>query len=537
MSKVKEQLVELDVKSITPSGDNPRTINKKDPGFLELVESVKAQGVIVPVHVRVHPKKKVGIGEHYIFELLAGERRLLAAEQAGRPMIKAISHGELGDDEAFEITFAENFAREDLTTLEQGKAVATLLVRYKGDVEAVASKMGKSVRWVAQRASIHKNLSDKWKKALAENEELKDWTASHIQQIAWLPKETQDRLFAEYKGDLYRGIPTVKNLANDIAKRLMLLKKALWDPNDAGLVLKAGTCNGCVKRTSRQPGLFDDVTDPEAIKKKDRCLDPKCWEVKTQAHIERKFHELKKKHPKLVAIKTGYGREEKGLKKRYGYVLSLYEYDAARQKTKGAVPALVVSGNGLGSRRYVKIRKSPQPAKPQKETLKDLKAELERLRWSQVCDKLSEAVDELEFEKIAHKNKPLVVFSLAAVYGTGSTYVGPEHKKNLERLKGLLSESNADKAFQEVAAKLWPAAKEGICEEAISPRGVAGIVAVIKYIGELLGIDVEALKKEADEAIPESEELIKARATDKTKKAGKKTTPKTKKTKAKKVER
>ena len=541
MSKSKAQLAALKIDSIIPSGDNPRTINKKDPAFLELVESVKAQGVIVPVHVRLHPKGQVGT-----YELLAGERRLLAARQAGWLVIRAINHGELSDDEAFEITFAENFAREDLTTLEQGKAVATLMVRYKNDIEAVASKMGKSTRWVAQRASIHKNLSNKWKDALAENEKYKDWTASHIQEIAWLPKETQDQLLGGF--DTFIEVPTVKELAKEITGRLMLLKKAPWDPGDAELVKKAGACSQCPKRSCKQPGLFDDVKDPEAIKKNDRCLDPKCWEAKVQARVEQKFHELKKKHPKLVALKTGYGQTAKGLKKRYGHIYQAWDHETVKKKTKGAVPALVVDGDSLGSIRYIRIRKSPQPAKPKKKTLKDLKAELEYSRWSLVYEKASDVIGELDFEKIAHKNKVLVVLSLAAVYGTGDSYRYSNNKKDLEELKGFLSESDSNKALQNAAAKLWPSAKEGISEEAFYPQGDPQTKAVVKYICELLGIDIAALKKEADEAIPEPEEPVKAKAEAKAqspkntkkkkpKKAGKKTTPKTKKKKAKKVKK
>ncbi|GAH78556.1 unnamed protein product, partial [marine sediment metagenome] len=100
-----EQLVELPVTDILPSGNNPRIINEKDPGFIELIKSIRARGVVVPIHVRNHPKQKDK------YELLAGERRLLAA-RANVPTIRAINHGVIDDDAAFEITFIENFARE-----------------------------------------------------------------------------------------------------------------------------------------------------------------------------------------------------------------------------------------------------------------------------------------------------------------------------------------------------------------------------------------------------------------------------------------
>ncbi|NIP28975.1 MAG: ParB N-terminal domain-containing protein, partial [Phycisphaerae bacterium] len=67
------QLEELPITDIIPSGDNPRIINEKDSAFVELADSIRAQGVIVPVHVRIHPEQKKR------FELLAGERRLRAS--------------------------------------------------------------------------------------------------------------------------------------------------------------------------------------------------------------------------------------------------------------------------------------------------------------------------------------------------------------------------------------------------------------------------------------------------------------------------
>lgn len=70
------QLCELNIKQIRISGDNPRIINKKSAGFLELVNSIKALGVKMPIHVR---ESRSG---RYDYELLAGERRLLAAEEA-----------------------------------------------------------------------------------------------------------------------------------------------------------------------------------------------------------------------------------------------------------------------------------------------------------------------------------------------------------------------------------------------------------------------------------------------------------------------
>ena len=62
---------------VVPTGDNARVIDVEGASFKELVESVRAQGVLVPVHVRPHPV------EEGKYDLRAGERRLRAAVAAG----------------------------------------------------------------------------------------------------------------------------------------------------------------------------------------------------------------------------------------------------------------------------------------------------------------------------------------------------------------------------------------------------------------------------------------------------------------------
>ena len=116
-----EKLLGLKITDCLPNPNNPRLLNEKSQEFADLAESIRAMGVIVPVHVRENPHREDK------FELLAGDRRLAASLKAGKETIKAVSHGRLTDDEAFNITFAENFGREDLTPLEQGKAVLILM--------------------------------------------------------------------------------------------------------------------------------------------------------------------------------------------------------------------------------------------------------------------------------------------------------------------------------------------------------------------------------------------------------------------------
>ncbi len=96
-------LKQIPLADIVPGKDNPRQINQKLESFTKLVDSIRAQGVIVPVHVRCLIPSK-GSGK---YELLAGERRYKPALKAGLPNIPAIDHGHISDEAAFEITFTD----------------------------------------------------------------------------------------------------------------------------------------------------------------------------------------------------------------------------------------------------------------------------------------------------------------------------------------------------------------------------------------------------------------------------------------------
>ncbi|HET6442722.1 MAG TPA: ParB/RepB/Spo0J family partition protein, partial [Phycisphaerae bacterium] len=180
---------QLPPSAIAPTPDNPRTINEKSPEFLELVASVKAVGVNVPVACRPD-------GDGHI--LIYGERRLRAARLAGRETIPALVYDGLTPAQAFELTFAENYQREDLTPMEECKAVQLLSAKYGGDTRAVAAKLGRSERWVQQRARLD-NLSPRWRKKLTEDGVSAEFfTAGHLAAVARLDRKVQDEFTNDF---------------------------------------------------------------------------------------------------------------------------------------------------------------------------------------------------------------------------------------------------------------------------------------------------------------------------------------------------
>jgi len=105
----------------------------------ELAKSIEANGVVQPILVR--PAKD---GR---YQLIAGERRWLASQKAGKETIPAVVR-QVGDHQAMEITIIENLQRADLNPIEQAKAFERLGREFGMTQEQMAFRTGKD------RASI-----------------------------------------------------------------------------------------------------------------------------------------------------------------------------------------------------------------------------------------------------------------------------------------------------------------------------------------------------------------------------------------------
>ena len=117
---------------------NPRNPRKRfdDSELDELAASIKERGLIQPVVARAVP----GVADAY--EIIAGERRWRAAQQAGLHEIPVIAV-EAGDREALEIAIVENVQRADLNALEEAAGYAQLGETYgyaHADIARVVSK-------------------------------------------------------------------------------------------------------------------------------------------------------------------------------------------------------------------------------------------------------------------------------------------------------------------------------------------------------------------------------------------------------------
>ena len=101
----------------------------------ELADSIKAQGIIQPIVVRLMAYEK--------YEIVAGERRWRAAQMAGLTEVPVVIK-EIDDRAAMAIALIENIQREDLNPLEEADALKRLLDEFEMTHQHIAEAIGKS---------------------------------------------------------------------------------------------------------------------------------------------------------------------------------------------------------------------------------------------------------------------------------------------------------------------------------------------------------------------------------------------------------
>ncbi len=129
------------VSQVRPNAEQPRK-HFDEEKLAELGVSIKTRGLLQPIVVRRMPDG---------FELLAGERRLRAAQAAGIDRLPAVVRE--GDD-PLEIALIENLQREDLTPLEEAEALAALVERHGYSHREIAELLGKSRPYVSNTLAL-----------------------------------------------------------------------------------------------------------------------------------------------------------------------------------------------------------------------------------------------------------------------------------------------------------------------------------------------------------------------------------------------
>jgi ParB family transcriptional regulator, chromosome partitioning protein len=175
------ELAHLPVETIHPNPRQPRRRFEAE-ATTALADSIRVQGIVQPVLVR--PRAAGG------FELIAGERRWRAAQQAGTPTIPALIR-ETDDRDTLLLGIVENVAREQLSPVEEARAYALLIDEFGLALGEIAERVGRSKPAVSNRVRLLELPDDVL--AMVERGELTD---GHARAVLAVPDNDGRRRLA-----------------------------------------------------------------------------------------------------------------------------------------------------------------------------------------------------------------------------------------------------------------------------------------------------------------------------------------------------
>ena len=198
-------IVAVEVSKVRPNPYQPR--QNFDPESLnELKRSILEKGVIQPVTVR-----RVAEGN---YELISGERRIRASQEAGLTTIPAYIIKVSSDEEMLELALVENLQREHLNPLEIAVSYQRLIDECRLTQEEVAQKIGKDRTTVTNFLRLLK-LPEKIKDSL-RNDEI---SMGHARALIALPDEKVQLRLHEKIVRQGLSVRNVESLVKDFGKK------------------------------------------------------------------------------------------------------------------------------------------------------------------------------------------------------------------------------------------------------------------------------------------------------------------------------
>ena len=165
----------LPARAIRPNPAQPRSVFRQE-ALAELADSIRQHGILQPLSVR-------RVGNSY--ELIAGERRLRAAQMGGLNEIPCIVMS-MDDRESGLAAMVENLQRQDLDFVEEAKGISYLMQHWSMRQEQAARMLGKSQSAIANKLRLLRH-SPEVLQALREH----DLTERHGRALLKLPSEPE----------------------------------------------------------------------------------------------------------------------------------------------------------------------------------------------------------------------------------------------------------------------------------------------------------------------------------------------------------
>jgi len=209
--------VEVDLDRIDPNPSQPRD-RFGEESLEELAASILRHGVVQPVLVRRRAER---------YQLVAGERRLRAAQRAGLRRIPAVVR-EVADDEMLEVALVENIQRQELDPIEEAQAYRTLIEQRGLSHSDLADRVGKERSTVSNSLRLL-SLSITIQSHVREGA----ISSGHARALLGLSDTKLRELIARRIVGDGLSVRQVEKLASGTGSRRRTASKARTDENDA----------------------------------------------------------------------------------------------------------------------------------------------------------------------------------------------------------------------------------------------------------------------------------------------------------------
>jgi len=233
-TKSKTNITKLKIYDVKRNRLQPRKVFNKE-SLEELTNSIKERGVIQPIIVR---KDKSLVGK---FEIIAGERRWLASQNAGLHEIPVVIL-DVNDEKSLEFAIVENIQRQDLNVIEEAQGYQKLIDEFSYNQEKLAKFIGKSRSYIAN--SLRLLGLPKEVISYVESEKI---SAGHARSLIGLPnamqiaqKIAENKLSVRQSENLVRALRNKRNFKIVPSKdsNILDLEKSLIDKTGINVEIK-----------------------------------------------------------------------------------------------------------------------------------------------------------------------------------------------------------------------------------------------------------------------------------------------------------
>ncbi len=151
-SQSQQAIFQIELEKIVPNPDQPRRTFDQE-GIRDLANSIREFGLLQPIVVS-KVKKESASGVDVEYQIIAGERRYMAAKMLGLARVPAIVRNVNLEREKLELGVIENIQREDLNPIEMARAFQRLQEEFRMTQREIAAKLGKSREVVANSVRL-----------------------------------------------------------------------------------------------------------------------------------------------------------------------------------------------------------------------------------------------------------------------------------------------------------------------------------------------------------------------------------------------